>query len=315
LDSAQFRDVSKEEASSQDTDTKPLIFEVRISQGLDDDERVTVGRAIDVGEILSRSANILYTRPLIMVPQLIVLVPTLLGDALGASSILSSLRIITSLLTIVFTVMASGAYPSLVKTVLAGGVLSPMDALGMAYRRFWSLLAATILVVIIVVLGAIALLVPALIFATWYVYTIPAVMLEDKGALEGMSASKAFGRDKKWKTFLMFLAIAIGYLVASIVDSVFTLASPLLGEFVYAILLVPIAAWASVIFSYTYLTYAPPPVPTTIAVPGYGVAPPASPQPPAPASTPVGSPGNFCPFCGSPVSMGTKFCGACGKTL
>ena len=288
---------------------------MRISQRLDDDERVTVGRAIDVGEILSRSANILSTRPLIMVPQLIVLVPTLLGDALGASSILSPLRIITSLLAIVFTVMASGAYPSLVKTVLAGGVLSPMDALGIAYRRFWSLLAATILVVIIVALGTIALVVPGLIFATWYVYTIPAVMLEDKGALEGMSASKDFGRDRKWKTFLMFLAIAIGYLVASIVDSVFTLASPLLGEFVYAILLVPILAWASVIFSYTYLTYGPSPVPTTNAVPGYGLAPLAPPQPPAPASASVGAPGNFCPFCGSPVSMGAKFCGACGRAI
>ena len=250
-----------------------------------------------------------------MVPQLIVLVPTLLGDALGASSILSPLRAITSLLTIVFTLMASGAYPSLVKTVLAGGVLSPMDALGIAYRRFWSLLAATILVVIIVVLGGIALVVPGIIFATWYVYTIPAIMLEDKGALEGMSASKAFGRDKKWKAFLLFLAVAVGYLVASIVDSVFTLASPVLGELVYDVLLVPVAAWASVIFSYAYLTYGPSPVPTTNATMGYGLAPPAPSQPPAQAGAPVGASSGFCPFCGSPVAAGAKFCGVCGKAI
>ena len=256
-----------------------------------------------------------------MAPQLIVLVPTLLGDALGASSTLSPLRIITTILADVATLVVSGAYPSLVKDFLAGGQLSTTEALRKAYRRFWDLLVATILVGLIVVLGTIALVVPGIIFLTWYAYTIPAVMLEDKGAWEGMSASKAFGRDKKWRTFLIFLTVALGFLVVSIVDAVFSVASPLIGEFVYAILLVPIAAWASVIFSYTYLTYGPStvPTPTTNAVPGYGLAslspPPAPPQPPAPASTPVGAPANFCPFCGSPVSMGAKFCGACGKAI
>jgi hypothetical protein len=305
-------DVSQGRAS-QAGRAKPLILEPGTSQRLD--ESVTVGGTIDVGEVMSRSANIISTKPLIMVPQLIVLVPTLLGDALGASSILSPLRIITSILTIVFTVMASGAYPSLVKTFLAGGELSPMDALGMAYRKFWSLLAATILVGIIVLLGAIALIVPGIIFAAWYLYTIPAVMLEDTGALEGMSASKAFGRDKKWKTFLLFLVVAISYLVASIIDGVFSVASPLLGDLVYDILLVPIFAWASVIFSYAYIAYGPSPVPATTATMGFGLAPPAPPQPPAQLGAPVGASGGFCPSCGSPVSAGAKFCGTCGKPV
>jgi zinc-ribbon domain len=268
---------------------------------------LTVVRTIEVGEVLSKSARILSTRPLIMVPQLIVLVPTLLGDALGASSILSPLRIIASLLTIVLTVMASGAYPSLVKTFLAGGELSPMDALGMAYRRFWPLLAAAVVVAIVVVLGAIALLVPGIIFATWYVYTIPAMMLEDKGALEGMSASKDFGHKKKWSTFLLFLAVALTYLVASVFDDVFSLASPLLGEFVYDILLVPIAAWASVIFSYTYLSYGPSQGPATPEPVVFGALPPAQP------GAPVGAPGRFCSSCGSPLSPRAIVCPSCGK--
>lgn len=275
---------------------------------------MTVGRAIDVREAVSRSAGIISAKPLIMVPQLIVLVPTLLGDALGASSALSPLRAIATILAAVASLVASGAYPSLVQTVLAGGELSPMDALGKAYRRFWTLLAAAIVVGLIVVLGTIALVVPGIIFLTWYVYTIPAVMLEDKGALEAMSASKAFGRDKKWKTFLMFLTVAVGYLVASVVDSIFSVASPVLGEVVYAILLVPIAAWASVIFSYTYLTYGPSLPPTATEPTRFGVAPQASPQPPAPPVAPA-APGGYCPFCGSPVSVGAKFCGACGKAI
>jgi len=276
---------------------------------------VKVGRAIDIGDVLSRSARIIYARPLLIVPQLITLIPTLLGDALNTSSTLSPLRIITSILSIVFSVIASGAYPSLVKAVIEGGQLSVTEALGKAYRRFWTLLVAGLLVILIVVLGAIALVVPGIIFGTWYAYTVPAIMLEDKGALEGMAASKAFGRDKKSRTFLMFVIVGIVGLVLLAVESVFSLASPLLGELVYAILLVPFGAWVSVILAYTYLTYGPSSVPKTTEAAGYVMGPPAPPQPPAQPSASIGAQGSFCRFCGSRVPAGSKFCTACGKPV
>jgi len=153
--------------------------------------------------------------------------------------------------------IVSGAYPSMFKAVVEGGQLSMTEALGKAYRRFWTLLAAGILVALLVGLGLIALLVPGIILATWYAYTVPAIMLEDKGVLQGMAASKAFGRDKKGDTFLIFLAILMAGLVLLVVDFIFSLASPLLGQLAYAVLLVPLGAWASVIFSYTYLTHGP----------------------------------------------------------
>lgn len=277
--------------------------------------RVKVGKTIDVGDAVSKSARMISERPLIMAPTLIILIPTLLGDLLGTSSVLSALRIITSILTLVFSVIASGAYPFLVKATLEGGQLSVGEALGKAYRRFWTLVVAGLLVGIIVVLGGIALVVPGIIFATWYVYTVPAIMLEDKGALEGMSASKAFGRDKKWKTFLIFLTFLAGYVVLAILDSVFTVTSPLLGEIVYAILLVPLGAWGSVIISYTYLTYGPA-VTAATQTAGFAMAPPAPPlQPPVQASAPPTPPGNFCRFCGSPIRADSKFCVSCGKPV
>jgi hypothetical protein len=250
-----------------------------------------------------------------MAPALIILIPTLLGDLLGTSSALSPLRLITSILTIVFSIIASGAYPFLVKATLEGGQLSVGDALGKAYRRFWTLLAATIVVIVIVGLGVIALVVPGVIFGTWYAYTVPAIMLEDKGALDGMSASKAFGRDKKWRTFLIFLTVLVGYIVVAILDTVFTLASPLLGQLLYAILLVPLGAWISVVFAYTYLAYGPFPALATTQATGSGMAPPAPPQPPTQAPFPSGAPGNFCRFCGSTLQADSKFCVACGKPV
>lgn len=270
-----------------------------------------VGRAIDVGQVISRSTRILIAQPVILVPQLIILVPTLLGDALSASSILSPLRVLTSILSFVFSLIASGAYPSLVKAVIDGGQISLTEALGKAYRRFWTLLAASILVGIIVVLGLIALIVPGIILATWYAYTVPAIMLEDKGALEGMSASKAFGRDKKGRTFLIFVTVAIVGLIVLSIQSIVSIASPFVGELVYDILLVPLGAWISVILAYTYLTYGPSLVPAKTEPSGFGMAPLAPPQPTAS----VGMSGGFCQYCGAPIPAGSRFCASCGKSV
>lgn len=265
---------------------------------------MSVGRAIDVRDVLLRSTQIIRAQPLLLVPQLVVLVPTLLGDALGGSATLDLLRVIFSILAFVFFVIASGAYPPLVETVMAGGQISVTDALVGAYRRFWTLLLASILVGIIVGIGLIALVVPGVILWTWYAYTVPSIMLEEKGATAGMSASKAFGRDKKVSTFLIVLAAGVVFLVVLIVQSAFTLASPFVGDLVYDLLLVPYGAWFSVVLAYTYLAYGPTPVATQTQPTGFG-----------PPPLPVGTSGNYCQSCGSLIPAGSKFCTACGKPI
>jgi hypothetical protein len=275
---------------------------------------VKVGRAIRAGAVVSQSAKILSSRPLIMVPQLILAVVTLVTDLLSSST-LSPLRIVIAIVSYVLSLILSGAYPSMVKAVLEGGEPSVAESLGNAVQRFWTLLAAGILVALVVGLGLVALVVPGVILATWYAYTVPAIMLEGKGALEGMAASKAFGRDKKGDTFLIFVAILIAGLILLVVEFIFSFASPVLGDLVYAVLYVPFGAWASVVFSYTYLTCGPSSVPTTTDATGHGVAPPAPPQLSAQANASVGAPVNFCQFCGSRIAAGSKFCGACGKPV
>jgi hypothetical protein len=272
---------------------------------------VKVGRKIDVGDVLSRSAKILSAHPLLLVPQLILFALTNLGDAFGASSIQS----LISILSFVPLVIVSGAYPSMVKAVMQGGQPSVTEALAKAYHKFWSLLLAGILVGVIVVLGFVALIIPGMIFAAWYAYTVPAIMLEDKGATQGMAASKAFGRDKKGSTILIGVVVVVAYLVLFVVKAVFSPASPLLGDIVYAILSVPLGAWVSVILAYAYLAYGPSPVPTIGETAGYGMTPPVSPLPTAQADASVATPGNFCPSCGSAIPTGSKFCASCGRTV
>jgi zinc ribbon protein len=184
--------------------------------------------------------------------------------------------------------------------------------MGKAYRKFWALLAASILVVLLVVVGFIAVVVPGIIFVTWYAYTIPAIMLEDKGAIEGMAASKAFGRDKKWSSFVVFVVVGIIAVVVSFFGGAFTLfGSSLVGQVVGDILFVPISAWVSVIAAYIYITCGPSSVSATTGAPAFGPMPSAT-QPSMQASA---SGARFCSACGSPLATGARFCSNCGKPV
>jgi hypothetical protein len=274
---------------------------------------VKIGRPIVVGDVIFRSARILIDRPFLMIPQLIVLIPALLVDLLTSSSPFNPLGLIIGILSGVLSVIVTGAYPPLVKAALEGGQHSVGEALGKAVQRFWTLLAAGILTVLIVALGFIALIVPGIILLTWYAYTVPAIMLDGKGATEGMAASKAFGRDKKGSTFLIFLTAGLVGLLLFAVESILSLGSRLLGQLVFSVLDVPLGAWVAIMITYTYLSYGPSPVPATAEAAGLGMAPNVSPQPPVQAGASVAAPGNFCRFCGSPLRADSKFCASCGK--
>ena len=272
-----------------------------------------MGRRIDVGDVLSKSTNLLSQKPVLLIPQVIVLVLSLIGDVANVAT-LSLAEVAILFITAVVSIIVTGAYPSLVQAALGGGQISVGHALRQAAGRFWTLLLAGILVGLIVVLGTIAFIVPGIIFATWYAYAVPAIMLENKGALDGMSASRAFGHDKKWSTFSIFLVVFVVAIVIGIIEVAVTLGSPLAGRVVQSLLSVPLEAWIAVIITYTYITYGPSAVTASPAVSQFGgVSPSPMPQP----STPFGPspPRRFCRYCGSPVEPDSKFCSSCGAAL
>ncbi len=277
---------------------------------------VRVGKPIVVGEVLSKSANLIMKTPALLIPQVIVLVLSLLEDLANVAT-LSVLELILVFISLIVSIIVAGAYPSLVQESLSGRELDIPNSLRQAFGRFFTLLIAGILVGLIVLLGTIALIVPGIIFVTWYAYTVPAIMLENKGALAGMSASKAFGRDKKWSTFAIFVVIIVVAIVVGIIDAAVSFASPLGGKVVESLLSVPLEAWVSVIITYAYITYGPSATPTPPDASAYGI-------PPGPMQPPYSQPdaalgpaavGGFCRHCGSPVQPGSKYCNNCGQAL
>ncbi len=270
---------------------------------------MTVGKKINVGEVLSKSTNLLTANPSIILIQLLPAVPSLISDVFSGPAIFSPIVIIATLLSAIFSVIASGAYAPVVREALQGRRLTIGEAFGHAYRRFWNLVLAGIVVGVIVILGSIALIVPGIIFATWYAYTTPAIMLEDKGAFDGMAASKAFGRDKKSSTFALFLTFLLVYIVVAIIGAVLSLGGG--GRVIQTLLDIPLSAWTSVVIAYTYITCGPSATAPQAAQPGWQ-------QPPStmPGPTPVPqSASAFCANCGAPLQPDAKFCRNCGKPV
>jgi hypothetical protein len=261
--------------------------------------KVTIGKNIDVGDVISRSARIVARNPLLLVPQLVATVPSIIISLLEPSSVLNLWRVLGLIISLLLSVIISGTYPLMVKSVLDGVRPSVSGALLKATRRLLGLIAAAILVGIVVVLGTFALVVPGIIFLTWFFYTIPAMMLEDKGPLVGMRASRAFGRDKKLSTFLIIIVIAIGSGIVGLIEFVLGFASPYLMVIGQLVLGIPLSAWLATIPSYTYITYGPSSVPAT------------------PEGPIVISPGlsQFCANCGKPVRPGSSFCPSCGSPI
>jgi hypothetical protein len=278
-------------------------------------ESLTVGTKFSVGDVLSKATDLLKAHPSIILIQVIPAIPSLFGDVYSSSSIFNPVPLIAGIISAVLSIIAAGAYAPVVLEAIGGKRLTIGEALGQAFHRFWSLLGAGILVVLLVLLGCVALIVPGIILATWYAYTTPAIMLENKGALEGMAASKAFGRDKKWSTFCVFLVFFVIYILIGIIGGLLSLGGG--GRVIQTLLAIPLSAWTSVVLSYVYVTHGPSAI--VSETPAAGVGQPST-DPRMSIGAPVATPSiegssRFCAFCGSPLKPGAKFCANCGKPV
>jgi hypothetical protein len=276
---------------------------------------MTVGKPIQVGEVLNRSALLLFQHPMLMLPQVIVVIPSFLVTLALRGSVFSSLTILADVISFVLGIIVSGAYPFIVKSVIDGGQISISDSMRKAFHRFWTLFGAGLLVGLIELGGFILLIVPGIIFVTWWAYTVPAIMLENKGVGAGMAASKDFGHDKKGSTFLILLIVGIVFAVIFIAFDLLISAAapPVIGQVVDLLLEIPVGAWAAVIISYTYITYGPSSTKASSGDSNWWIPPPYPTQQPGMQNEV--SPSRFCSSCGSPLQSDARFCPSCGKAV
>jgi len=219
-----------------------------------------------VVEVLKGSFDLIRSKPIILLPQLIVLIlfylPDVIGEFLGANKIIPDpwsslyilvplilLAVVYALLLLIIPPIVDAMYPLLLKDIIEGKEVDLKATFNAAEERILSIWGAMFLVSLIVVLGLIFFVIPGLIFLAWYYYTIPAIMLKNLGATEGMSASTDFAKDKKFKTFLLYSAPFFVIIILTDIYPAFSLIIDLGLIFFLAI-------WIAVVPAYAYIRYA-----------------------------------------------------------
>lgn len=84
-------------------------------------------------------------------------------------------------------------------------------------QRFWSLLGASILAGIIIILGGLLLVVPGIIAAVSFAVITPVVVVERVGPIEALSRSGELTQGRRWQIFGIYIILMIITLVFSII--------------------------------------------------------------------------------------------------
>ena len=183
--------------------------------------------------------------------------PPLLPGCLGT--------VFTGLLTVVGLMLCQAALIKSVSETYLGNEITIGQAYGFVLPRSLTLVAAAICVTLVTWLGLLLLVVPGVIFSLWFFLTVPAIVVENHSATNGMSRSKALVAGNLGKVFaVMLLAVAItvvvsislgslaGFVARALFASNMALRSFLVdfASTVSQILVAPVSAAASILLYY-----------------------------------------------------------------
>jgi hypothetical protein len=90
--------------------------------------------------------------------------------------------------------------------------------LGAAAAFVWALLGAGLLYALVVLLGLVLLIVPGLVFLTWFALFAPATVVEHQGITDSFRRSRQLVRGNGWRVFGV---IVVAVIIRGVVDSLF----------------------------------------------------------------------------------------------
>lgn len=156
--------------------------------------------------------------------------PTLAGDDTGVDFGNAGLSILTGLLTLLTGPFIAGAVSRVVAASYIGEVMGPAAAMKITSRRFGALLAASILVFLVEVGGALLCIVPGLLAFALYTAVTPALMIEEIGPIEAMRRSWRLMRPRMWAVLgIAILARIIAGILGNLLGGVPSVAATVLG--------------------------------------------------------------------------------------
>ena len=223
--------------------------------------------------MLSSSLDIIKKEPVILLPMLIEFVTSItLTHLLGlffpqlTNSLLPHLSnrlqdVLVSLIAalavgITLQPVVYGMYPLMVKNTVDKSNIDLRAAFRKAVNRYPSLLLALILVYLKVLIGTLLLILPGIYWLMGYYVTIPAVMLENRGGRDGMSASMSFSRNRKWRIFGLLLITSPPAYLGQAILRYFMNPVPIIASTIFDLTIgLVLYVLGVVMCSYTYIRY------------------------------------------------------------
>jgi hypothetical protein len=229
-----------------------------------------MNKEVNKKEVLKETFKFIRSKPIILIPMIILVLFSRLQDYLASSYIgipdnirsiedlmpilplILAYFIISSILLCIIYAIIEGIYTVTIKNMFENKDVNLGTASGLASKKASLLIAAGLLIGLMISAGTLFLIIPGMYFMIWYFYTIPFIMLENRGVLDGMKASKEFARNKKSDT-IYFLTIPFLYLfLCSFIAEVVLYKVPMAYYAITIVLDSIIFTWYSVIPVYVY---------------------------------------------------------------
>lgn len=170
----------------------------------------------------------------------------------------------------IVSTMASGVCIKFASDMIEKGSASLMEASRFTVSKLLSLLAASIVTTILIVLGTMALIVPGIILSIMFFLVTPTIIIEGKGTINSLSRSKKLVDSRWFKTFVFMLIIGAAVMFVGFIG---TLIGAPFGRFswvassVIVAFIEPIIPISTTIYYYSMLArekqrVCPPPPPS-----------------------------------------------------
>lgn len=117
--------------------------------------------------------------------------------------------LIPTFLAVIATTLSNAALLKSISGSYLGKDVSVGDAYSFVFPKIWTLIWASILVGLVIMVGLMLFVVPGIIFMFWFILTTQAIVIEDIKARRGMSRSKSLVSGNLNKVFLLSLIIIV----------------------------------------------------------------------------------------------------------
>ncbi|MGQ9506307.1 MAG: hypothetical protein ACUVTB_00425 [Candidatus Bathycorpusculaceae bacterium] len=167
---------------------------------------------------------------------------------------LMALAFVIAIISLIISSVVSGILIKSASEIIEKGKTSLSNSFKFAVFKLPSLLAASLIVGILTVLGLLLLIIPGIIIFIMFYLVIPVIVIEEKGALESLTRSRELVSNRWLKTFALSLIVGLiigaSALVINLILAPFGMFSTLAGAIISSVI-APISPISSTFYYYS----------------------------------------------------------------